>query len=450
MIERYTLPEMERLWSRETKYALWLKVELAVLQVQEELGIVPKGVTNEVRQKACFRLDRIDEIELEVKHDVIAFLTCVTEVVGEKGRFLHMGMTSSDLIDSALALQLGQAGQMILDKLETLEQTLWHTACQYKNTPMIGRSHGIHAEPTTFGLKLLIWFDEIGRHKTRLSQSVQALKVGMMSGPVGTYSAIDPQVETLTCELLGLQPARITNQVIQRDLHAGFITDLGLLASSLEKFAVEIRHLQRSEVREAEEPFTKGQKGSSAMPHKRNPIGCENITGLARMVRSYAIPMMENIALWHERDISHSSVERIILPDATTLVDYMLNRFNSILDGLVVYPENMARNLWQRGGIVFSQQVLLALVQKGLSREAAYVLVQNNALAAWNEPDGDFKQNLLHDEAVGKYLTAEEINACFNVERMLSHVDTVFQRFSQGGPSPSLEQVCVAESSKVG
>lgn len=437
MIDRYTLPEMKSLWSQETRFALWLKVELAVLQVQEQLGYVPQGVTEDVRQKACFNVDRILEIEEEVKHDVIAFLTCVNESVGENSRYIHLGMTSSDLIDTALSLQLGQAGNMIMDRLKTLTQTIWELAWRYKHTPIIGRSHGIHAEPTTFGLKLLIWYEELLRHQDRLNQSINALKVGQISGPVGTYSAIDPEVERLTCDMLGLRPARVSNQVLQRDLHADFITDLGLLASTLEKFAIEIRHLQRTEVMEAEEPFSKGQKGSSAMPHKRNPVGSENITGLARMVRSHAIPMMENIALWHERDISHSSVERVILPDATTLVDYMLHRFNNILGGLQVYPENMARNLNIKGGIAFSQQVLVTLVQKGLSREEAYALVQRNAMSAWNAPDGNFKQSLLKDIEVMQRLTPDELNACFDIQRTLTHVDKIFSRFED---SPSLSQ----------
>lgn len=436
MIDRYTLPEMGRLWSLETRYALWLKVELAVLQVQEQLGDVPQGVTEDVRRKACFRIDRIDEIEQEVKHDVIAFLTCVNEAVGENGRYIHMGMTSSDLIDTSLALQLSQAGRMIIERLKTLRETIRSLAFQHRHTLTIGRSHGIHAEPTTFGLKLLVWLDELDRHLERLQASTMALRVGQISGPVGTYSAIDPEVERLTCELLELAPARISTQIIQRDLHADFLSDLALLASSLEKFAVEIRHLQRSEVLEVEEPFTKGQKGSSAMPHKRNPVGSENITGLARLVRSYAFPAMENMALWHERDISHSSVERVVLPDATILMDYMLHRFNAIMDGLQVYPENMARNLYLKGGIVFSQQVLLALIKTGLSREAAYAIVQRNAHAAWGQSDGDFKANLYQDPEVTARLNTTDIDACFQTERMLAHVDTIFQRFDQPAQAP--------------
>jgi adenylosuccinate lyase len=442
MIERYTLPEMQRLWSQETKYALWLKVELAVLQVQEQLGYVPQGITESVRQKAGFNIDRIEEIEAEVKHDVIAFLTSVNEYVGENGRYIHLGMTSSDLVDTALAMQLCQAGGMIFDRLGTLTQTVREVAFKHKHTPTIGRSHGIHAEPTTFGLKLLIWLDELERHQGRLKESIEALKVGQISGPVGTYSAIDPEVERLTCEMLGLKPARVSNQIIQRDVHADFMNDLALLASTMEKFAIEIRHLQRTEVMEAEEPFTKGQKGSSAMPHKRNPVGSENITGLARMVRAYAMPMMENIALWHERDISHSSVERIVLPDATTLMDYMLHRFNGILEGLQVYPENMAKNMQIKGGIVFSQQVLIALVQQGLTREAAYVLVQRNALAAWNQANGHFKQNLLADPEVTQHLTPEILEACFDVSRSLKHVDAIFQRFETSKVTSAPEKIC--------
>lgn len=429
MIERYTLPEMGQLWRPETKFALWLKVELAVLEVQEELGYVPKGVTQDVRQKACFRIDRIDEIELEVKHDVIAFLTCVNEAVGENSRFIHMGMTSSDLIDTALSLQLGQAAQLIQQKLNALTQAVFELAKKHQYTPTIGRSHGIHAEPTTFGLKVLIWVDELQRHQQRLSQSLEDLKVGQISGPVGTYSALDPRIEQLTCEKLGLKPIAISNQIIQRDIHAAFINTLALLASSLEKIAIEIRHLQRTEVLEAEEPFTKGQKGSSAMPHKRNPVGSENITGLARLVRGYALPMMENIALWHERDISHSSVERVVLPDATILTDYMLARLTGIIEGLVVYPDNMAKNLNFKGGLSFSQQILVALVQKGLSREEAYRLVQKNAMAAWENSEGDFKANILGSPDVAQYLTPSEIETCFDVKRMLQHVDSIFARF---------------------
>jgi adenylosuccinate lyase len=431
MIERYTLPEMGHLWSQENKYHLWLQVELAALQAQEELGHVPAGVTEAVRKSVCFNLERINEIETEVKHDVIAFLTCINEAVGENGRFIHLGMTSSDMIDTALALQLGQAAGIILEKLDTLTQTLWTKALHYKNTPMIGRSHGIHAEPITFGLKILIWYDELLRHRHRLEDSTEALRIGQFNGPVGTYSAIDPQVEQLTCQYLDLKPALVANQVIQRDLHANFITDLALLASTLEKFAIEIRHLQRTEVLEAEEPFTKGQKGSSSMPHKRNPVGSENITGLARLVRSYAVPMMENIALWHERDISHSSVERVILPDATILMDYMLHRFNAIMEGLHVYPETMSKNLFWKGGLAFSQQVLVALIQKGFTREQAYALVQKNALHAWEKPNGHFQDNLLTDPEVMQALSSEEINACFDTERMLRHIDMIFKRFER-------------------
>jgi len=435
MIERYTLPEMGQLWHPETRYALWLKVELAVLEVQEALGRVPQGVTQDVRSKACFNLARIDEIEAEVKHDVIAFLTSVNESVGENSRFIHLGMTSSDMIDTALALQLVQAGRMLQKRLTTLQETVLALALKHKDTATIGRSHGIHAEPTTFGLKVLVWLDELQRHDTRLAASIEELRVGQISGPVGTYSAIDPEVERRTCELLGLKPAPISTQVISRDLHAGFLNALALLASSLEKIAVEIRHLQRTEVLEAEEPFTKGQKGSSAMPHKRNPIASENITGLARLIRGYAIPMMENVALWHERDISHSSVERVVLPDATILMDYMLNRLNTVLDGLVVYSDNMMRNLQFKGGLAFSQQVLVALVESGLSREAAYALVQKNAMAAWQACDGSFRTNLQADPEVTSRLDASTLDSCFDTARMLRHTDAIFARFQSPVPA---------------
>ena len=431
MIPRYTRPEMGQLWAPETKFNLWLKVELAVLEAQEELGIAPKGVTNLVREKACFNIPRIDEIELTVKHDVIAFLTCVNEYVGENGRYLHYGMTSSDLIDTTLALQISHAGLLLLNGVDTLITAVYELAKTHKNTPMIGRSHGIHAEPITFGLKCLVWVDELKRHKIRLTGSVENLKLGQISGPVGTYSGsgISPELETMVCQKLGLKPAPISTQVLSRDTHAAFLSDLALLASSLEKIAVEIRHLQRTEVLEAEEPFTKGQKGSSAMPHKRNPVGSENITGLARLMRGYALPMIENVALWHERDISHSSVERIVLPDATIIMDYMLNRLSNIIEGLVVYPHNMEKNLFFKGGLAFSQHVLLALVAKGISREEAYALVQQNAMAAWEALDGNFQENLKADKNVLNLLTDDEIVACFDLKTALRHVDSIFARF---------------------
>lgn len=429
MIERYTREEMGQLWATETKFNLWLKVELAVMEVQEQLGIIPKGTFEATRGKACFNLKRIDEIEQEVKHDVIAFLTCVTEGVGESGKYLHYGLTSSDLIDTALSLQLSGASHLLLNGLKTLRETIYQRAFEHKDTLMMGRSHGIHAEPITFGFKLLGWVDELDRHIERFELASQAIKLGQITGPVGTYSGVGPEVEVEVCEKLGLKPAKTATQIIARDYHAHWINSLALLASSIEKFAVEIRHLQRTELLEVEEPFTQGQKGSSAMPHKRNPVGSENLTGLARMIRSYAQPMMENIALWHERDISHSSVERIVLPDASILMDYMLNRFTQMMQGLVVYPETMLKNLNFKGGLAFSSQVLLALVQSGIVREQAYQWVQQSAMAAWESPEGHFKNNLSQHKNIAKHLTPEQLDACFNPQSMLKHLDSVFARF---------------------
>ena len=429
MIERYTRAEMKALWDLTAKYQTWLDVELAVTEVQESLGRVPAGVTEQLRRTATFCVERIDELDAQVKHDVIAFLTCVNESVGDLGRHIHVGLTSSDVIDTGLALQLQRVGQLLMDDVAQLRSTILMQAQKHKHTGMIGRSHGVFAEPTTFGLKCLLWADELGRHQQRLAAALEECRVGQMSGPVGTYSAIDPEVERLTCEKLGLKPAAISNQIIQRDIHASFMNAVALIASSLEKFAVEIRHLQRSDVLEVEEPFTVGQKGSSAMPHKRNPVGSENITGLARLVRSYAIPMMENIALWHERDISHSSVERVVLPDATIALDYMLHRFNGIMNDLVVYPERMQRNMLSKGGIIFSQHVLLALVETGMTREDAYQLVQAHAHTAWLEDSGDFRSAVERDPAITQRVSSERLAECFDVGRMLQHVDTIFKRF---------------------
>ena len=429
MIERYTQPEMAAIWTLEAKYQTWLDVELAVCQVQEELGFIPAGITQDLRAKASFNLERIDQLDREVKHDVIAFLTCVAESVGENSRFVHLGMTSSDLIDTALSLQIQQAGQLLQEKLKTLTETVRRRAFEHRHTVMVGRSHGVHAEPITFGLKLLVWVDELERQQKRLADALEENRVGKISGAVGTYSNIDPRVEEQTCALLNLKPARTATQVIQRDIHAQYFLALASLASSIEKFAIEIRSLQRTDVLEVEEPFTPGQKGSSAMPHKRNPVSGENMTGLARLVRSYATPALENIALWHERDISHSSVERVVFPDASILAHYMLNRWNNVMADLVVYPENMHRNMSRYGGIIFSQRVLLTLVDKGISREDAYRLVQRNAHAAWNVDGASFRQNLLNDPDVTQHLSPSEIEACFDEQDYLKHIDRIFSRF---------------------
>jgi adenylosuccinate lyase len=429
MIERYTLPEMSRLWSREAIFSTWLTVELAVLETQEAMGIVPAGVSANVRQKACFDIAKIDEIEAVVRHDVIAFLTNVADSVGEDSRFVHLGMTSSDLIDTALSLQIQQAGYLIQDKLATLTETIKASSLKYRHTVMAGRSHGIHGEPITFGLKLLNWLDELQRHQARLTTALEENRLGQMSGAMGSYSNISPDVETQACQKLGLKPAKTSTQVISRDIHAVLFLAMAGLASSLEKFATEIRALQKTDILEVEEGFAKGQKGSSAMPHKRNPVSSENLTGLARLVRSYAIPALENVSLWHERDISHSSVERVLFPDMFIVMHYMLNRFNIVMTDLVVHEQNMLRNLNCFGGIVFSQRVLLTLIDKGLSREEAYRIVQTCAHTAWNVPGGHFRENLKADAQVLACLSTEEIEACFDTQDYLKHLEILYQRF---------------------
>jgi adenylosuccinate lyase len=419
---------MGAIWSEHSKFQSWLDVEIAVCEVQCQLGKIPKDALEDIKSKAAFDVRRVKEIEEEVKHDVVAFLTNVAEYVGTNSRFVHLGLTSSDVIDTALALQVRQASEVLSKDLENLEQAILKQARAHKKTVTIGRSHGIHAEPTTFGFKMAVWLEEVRRHKKRLSDATEIMSVGQFSGAVGTYSNIDPQVERLTCEKLGLKADSISTQVIQRDRHAQYLTTLALIGCSLDKFATEIRHLQRTDVLEAEEPFTKGQKGSSAMPHKRNPVGSENICGLARLLRGNAMVAMENVPLWHERDISHSSAERVIFPDSTIILDFMLARLTRILNDLVVYPENMARNMDMFGGVIYSQSVLLKLVDKGMTREDAYRLVQGNAMKAWNQSDGNFKQNLLDDKEVRDKLSDKEIDALFDSSSYLKNLDTVFQR----------------------
>ena len=419
---------MGQLWSEETKFQTFLDVEIAVCEVQAELGKIPADALVEIKAKARFDIKRMHEIEAEVKHDVIAFLTNVAEYVGENSRFVHLGLTSSDVIDTALALQLRKAGQMLAVELEALEKAILDKAREHKHTLEVGRSHGIHAEPLTFGFKLAVWLEEVRRHKRRLAEAIDVISVGKISGAVGTFSNISPEVEEMTCKRLGLIPEPVATQVVQRDRHAQFIFTLALIGTSLEKFATEIRHLQKTDILEVEEPFEKGQKGSSAMPHKRNPVGSENITGLARVLRSNSMAALENIPLWHERDISHSSVERIIIPDSTILLDYMLARFTKIITGLVVYPENMRKNMDRFGGVIFSQAVMLRLVDKGITREQAYALVQSNAMKAWNTDDGNFKENLLADQGVTVHLSAQEIEECFKAENYLTNLDKVFAR----------------------
>lgn len=429
-IERYTLPEMGDLWTDRYKYQTWLRVEIAVCEAQAELGYIPKEAVAEIQAKANFDPDRIQEIEAEVRHDVIAFLTSVNEYVGDAGRYIHLGMTSSDMLDTALALQLVESLNILLERLEDTIQAIRYQAQQHRHTVMVGRSHGIHAEPITFGFKLAGWLAEMMRHRDRLVALRQSVAVGKISGAVGTYANVDPRIEALACQKLGLEPDMASTQVISRDRHAEFVQALALLAASIERFAVEIRNLQRTDVLEVEEYFSKGQKGSSAMPHKRNPIRSERLSGLARVVRGNAVAALENVALWHERDISHSSVERMILPDSCTVVHFMLHEFSGLVKNLLVYPENMLRNMNLYGGVIFSQRVLLTLVNKGLTREDAYAIVQSCAHEAWNQPNGDFRKLITHDPRVTEHLSAEEIDGCFDPKYHLRNLDEVYQRLN--------------------
>ncbi|SMC16171.1 Adenylosuccinate lyase [Desulfacinum hydrothermale DSM 13146] len=427
MIQRYTRPEMGRIWTQENKYRKWLDVELAVCEARAERGEIPPEAMDQIRRKAAFSVERIDEIEQETQHDVIAFLTCVAEHVGPASRFIHQGLTSSDVLDTANALLFKEASERLLDDMDRLLEVLKRRAFQFKDTVMMGRSHGIHAEPVTFGLKWALWYAEMQRNRARLERAAETMRVGKISGAVGTYANIDPDIEKRVCRRLGLEPAPVSTQVIQRDRYAEFFTTLAIIGASIEKIAVEIRHLQRTEVREAEEYFAPGQKGSSAMPHKRNPIASENLSGLARVLRGNALAAMENVALWHERDISHSSVERVIGPDSTILLDYMLNRLTRVLDKLVAYPENMRRNMEITGGLLYSQRVLLALVNKGLTREDAYRLVQRNAMSVWNE-GGNLKDRLKADPEVAAHLSEGELEKLFDLGYYLKHVDTIFRQ----------------------
>jgi adenylosuccinate lyase len=428
VIDRYSRPELKQIWSEENKYKVWLNVEIAATEALSELGQVPKEAIKIIKEKATFDVKRIEEIDKEVHHDVIAFLTSVNESIGPESRFLHLGMTSSDLIDTSLGILLKQAGEKILEETDKLLITLKNKALEHKDTICIGRTHGVHGEPTTFGLKVLSYYDDLVRARKRFEGSIEELSVGMFSGAVGTYANFNPKAEEIVCKKLDLKPISISTQVIGRDRHAKYLNDLAIIATIIERIALEIRHLQRTEVLEVEEPFYKGQKGSSAMPHKRNPWRSENLCGLARLIRSYAMVSMENIPLWHERDISHSSTERMMLPDATSLVDFMLDRINVIMTDLNVYPENMIENMFKFGGVVFSQTVLLKLIDKGLVREEAYKIIQKNAHAAWNKKDGDFKKNLLSDSDVTKALSKTEIEECFDPKRHLKNVDVIYER----------------------
>lgn len=427
MIDRYCRPQMARIWSEENRFQKWLEVEILAAEGLARVGEVPKAAISRIKKRARFDIDRIREIEKEVRHEMIAFLSSVAESLGDDARFLHVGLTSSDIMDTALALQFKDASSLLLDDVRQLIQVLKQIAFKYKRQPMIGRTHGVHAEPITFGLKLALWYAEMGRHLARLERAAEDVRTGKISGAVGTFAQISPKVEAYVCKKTGLKPEPVANQIVQRDRHAFFFATLAIVASSLEKFAVEIRHLQRTEVLEAEEPFTEGQKGSSAMPHKRNPILSENISGLARLMRAYAGAAMENIPLWHERDISHSSVERVIAPDATILLDFMLARMTYLLKNLSVYPEAMKRNLEKSGGTIFSEGVLLRLVDKGLARDEAYRMVQRHASRV-SKNGGDLKQELLGDSQIRRYLSAREIGEIWHFDDYLKNVDYIFKR----------------------
>ena len=428
MIERYSRDIIKKIWDISSKFDYYLKVEIAVCEAYAKAGKIPAKDLEEIKKRAKFSIERIDEIEREVRHDVIAFLTCINESLGEDlARHMHVGMTSSDVIDTAFALQIQDSGKIIKSDLDEVISALKALAQKHKNTICIGRSHGIHAEVMTFGVKLCNWIDILERQRSNFEHALEEIRVGQISGPVGTYSNISPEIEKMTCKMLGLKPARISTQIIARDYHAYFMQSLALIASVIEQFATEIRHLQRTEVLELEEGFAKGQKGSSAMPHKKNPVLSENLCGLARVVRCNSIVALENITLWHERDISHSSAERITFPDSLILVDFMLNRFLNIIQNLVVHEKNMLKNSEKFGGIVFSQKVLLSLVERGLTREEAYSIVQKNALEAFDN-DGNFKENLLKDEKVLSIISTEEIEKIFDKTEYLKNIDKIYQR----------------------
>lgn len=428
MIERYTLPEMGKIWQEEFKYKTWLKIEILACEARSELGEIPKKDVEIIKQKANFDVKKILEIEKTTKHDVIAFLTNVAEFVGPEARHIHYGMTSSDILDTTLSYQMKSAGELILKRLSELKDSLKQRALEQKNTLCVGRSHGIHAEPTTMGLKFALWFEETKRNISRLQNSIKNISVGQISGAVGTFEHLSPKVEEYVCKKMDLSPAPVSTQVIQRDRHADFLTTLAVIGATLEKIAIEIRHLQRTEVLEAEEFFSAGQKGSSAMPHKRNPVVSERITGLARILRSNSIAALENVALWHERDISHSSVERIIIPDSCIALDYMLDLMNNLIKNLLIYPENMLKNLNITRGLIFSQTILLKLVSKGLSREDSYKLVQSNAMNVWADQNKNLKDELLKSDEILKYLSKQEIEEVFDTKKVLKNIDYIFSR----------------------
>lgn len=427
MIERYTRPQMGRIWTEENKFSKWLQIEILACEAQHQMGIVPADALKEIKEKASFNVERVNEIENEVQHDVIAFLTSVKEFVGPSARFIHLGMTSSDVLDTSMSMLMKEAIELLIEASVRLETVLEEKAKEYKYTVTIGRTHGVHAEPTTFGLKMALWLEETRRNTERLRAACNNISVGKISGAVGTFANIDPCVEEYVCEKLGLKPATVSTQIIQRDRHAEFMNALALSACSLEKFATEIRALQKTEVREVEEPFTEKQKGSSAMPHKRNPVVCERVCGLARLIRSHALAAMENVTLWHERDISHSSVERVIIPDACIALDYMLHKFTWVMENLQVFPKRMIANLEATQGLIFSQRVLLDLVEKGMSREDAYRVVQTLAMHAWKE-GLDFRQLILEDKEISAYIGQSELNSLFQSDYHLRHIDKIFAR----------------------
>jgi adenylosuccinate lyase len=427
MIERYSLPEMSAIWQDSHKFSIMRDIELLVCQAQVKSGLIPAQALKRIKKKANFSLAKIKKIEEKTQHDVVSFIANLSQNIGADAQYLHMGLTSSDLLDTTLAVQLKQSSEILIKDLESLLKILAKKAKRYKDTVCIGRTHGVHAEPTTFGLKMALWFDETERNLARMQRVKEEISVGKISGAVGTFSNIDPAVEFYVCRNLGLKPARISTQIIQRDIHAEFLATLAVMGSSLEKFAIEIRHLQRTEILELEEPFGKGQKGSSAMPHKRNPVISERICGLARILRGNSVCALENVALWHERDISHSSVERVILPDSTIVLDYMLNKFIQVLEGLVVYPENMLVNLLETKGLIFSQRVLLALMDKGLSRMKAYDIVQRCAMKSWKEKT-DFKEILLGDKEALRYFNRKKLDEIFDLNYYLRNVNKIFKR----------------------
>jgi len=427
MIPRYSRPEMSNLWTDEAKYQKWLEIEVAACEAWAKLGKVPAEALKIIQKKSKFSAARVSEIEKETKHDLIAFVSAVAENVGPEGRYLHLGLTSSDVVDTGLAAQFKDASLLIRKDLTQLLEVLKKRAYEFKDIPQMGRSHGIHAEPITFGLKIALWYEEMKRNLQRFDAAVEDISYGKISGAVGTFANIPPEVENYVCSKMGLKPDPISTQIIQRDRHAHYFTTLALIAASVEKIATEIRHLQRTEVLEAEEFFSEGQKGSSAMPHKRNPILSENLCGLARLVRTNAMAALENVALWHERDISHSSVERVIAPDSTILIDFMLHRLTGLLEKLIVYPEQMMENLNKLKGLIFAQQILLELVEKGVSRENAYVIVQRNAMRTWRSRN-EFRDELWSDAEVQKYFQKEELGKIFDLQYHLKNVDTIFER----------------------